>query len=120
MDTFSEKELERLKKLEQLRRLLQTILGSHIRLLIVGFVVILALILTLTYLRAVHSPKRYEAQAILYYYPKQTGNIQAYNAKYVLQVLSRNDLRHQFLLENAHLGDNNDTPPQIKIGRAHV
>ena len=61
MDTFSEKELEQLKKLEQLRRLIQTILGAHLRLLIATFVIILIVILVSVYLAAVRSPVRYEA-----------------------------------------------------------
>ena len=105
MDTFSEKELERLRKLEQLRRLLQTILGSHLRALVAVFVVILTAILGTVYIKAIYSPERYEAQVILYYYPKQTKNISSYNAKYVLQVLARSTLRQQFLQENGFYGD---------------
>ena len=82
MDTFSEKELEQLKKLEQLRRLLQTILREHVRLLVAVFVIVLSAILLSVYLKAVYSPVRYEAQAMLYYYPKHTANIRPYDGKY--------------------------------------
>ena len=96
MDTFSEKELEQLKKLEQLRRLIQTILGAHLRLLIAVFVIILIVILVLVYLSAARSPVRYEAQAMLYYNPKQTSDIRPYNAKYVQQMLTRKELKIKF------------------------
>ena len=119
MDTFSEKELERLKKLEQLRRLLQTILGNHIRLLLIVFVAILAAILMTVYLKAVFSPARYEAMAILYYYPKQTGRVPSYNSQYVLQVLARSNVRQQFLKE--HGFDPNDRKnPRPKLMVAAV
>ena len=116
MDTFSEKELERLKKLEQLRRLLQTILGSHLRALVAVFVIILIAILAIVYFKAVYSPERYESQVILYYFPKHTQNISAYNAKYVLQVLARSTMRQQFLQDHGFSGvDKNQVAPKITV-----
>ena len=111
MDTFSEKELERLKKLKQLRQLLQTILGSHLRLLIAVFLIILVAILVIVYVKAYLSPERYEAQAILHYRPEKSDNIPAENAQYVLQVLSKNAMRDQFLKqENINRNDKNERP----------
>ncbi len=116
MDTFSEKELERLKKLEQLRRLLQTILGNHLRALVAVFVIILVVILAIVYIKAVYSPERYESQVILYYYPKQTQNISSYNAKYVLQVLARSSVRQQFLQEHGFSGgEKSQAVPKIMV-----
>ena len=116
MDTFSEKELERLKKLKQLRQLLQTILGSHIRLLIVVFLLILGAIITIVYLKAMFSPERYEAQAILYYRPEKTLNKPAEDGKYVLQILSKSDLQDQFLNDVSNGQDaNSNTRPRITV-----
>lgn len=116
MDTFSEKELERLKKLKQLRQLLQTILGSHIRLLIVIFLVILGAIMSIVYLKAMYSPERYEAQAILYYRPEKTLNIPAEDGKYVLQILSKSTLQNQFINENSSVqSGNSSTRPKITV-----
>ena len=116
MDTFSEKELEQLKKLEQLRRLLQTILREHVRLLVAVFVIVLSAILLSVYLKAVYSPVRYEAQAMLYYYPKHTANIRPYDGKYVYQVLTRNAMRQQFFrTTGTDPGDKRNAPNQIKI-----
>jgi hypothetical protein len=116
MDTFSEKELEQLKKLEQLRRLLQTILKEHVRLLVAVFVIVLIAILLSVYLKAVYSPVRFEAQAMLYYYPKQTANIRPFDPKYVLQVLTRNAMRQQFYrVAGAEAGKTKYMPNQIKI-----
>jgi len=116
MDTFSEKELDRLKKLEQLRRLLQTILGSHLRLFIAIFVAILVTIMLLVYFKATLAPDRYEAQAMLYYYPKQTKNIRSYDGKFVLQLLTRNAMRHQFFQDTgADPHDKRHSPNRIQI-----
>ncbi|MBQ6352597.1 MAG: hypothetical protein IJJ28_04970, partial [Lentisphaeria bacterium] len=57
-------------------------------------------ILMTVYLRARFSPERFEASAILYYNPKQTGKISSYNSQYVLQVLARRDIRQKFLRES--------------------
>ena len=116
MDTFSEKELEQLKKLEQLRRLIQTILGAHLRLLIATFVIILIVILVSVYLAAVRSPVRYEARAMLYFNPKQTANIRPYNAKYVEQMLTRKELRTKFYKDlKIDLSDKRNAPNLIRV-----
>ena len=116
MDTFSEKELERLKKLKQLRQLLQTILGSHIRLLIAVFVLILVAILLIVYFKAMYSPERYEAQAILYYTPEKTINIPAEDGKYVLQILSQSTMQNKFINEIMHgQEENSSVRPKITV-----
>ena len=101
MDTLSEKELEQLNRLEQLGRLLKMIVGGHILLLIVVFAVALGSIVSVVYLNAVYSPERYEAQAILYYSPRETAHISADKSNYVLQVLTRSEMRNRFLEESS-------------------
>ena len=116
MDTFSEKELEQLKKLEQLRRLVQTILGAHLRLLVAVFVIVLITILVSVYLSAVRSPVRYEAQAMLYFTPKQTNNIRPYNSQYVQQILTRKELKTKFYKDlNINPDDKRNAPNLIQI-----
>ena len=96
MDTDSYNEMKRLEKLDEMRRAFQSILGSHIGLLVAFFMVILAGFLALFYVRAKSSSSRYEAKVILHYHPVKTKNIQPYNDKYVMHILNRESLRRQF------------------------
>ncbi|MBP5530456.1 MAG: hypothetical protein J6Y54_00295 [Lentisphaeria bacterium] len=101
--------------MKQLRQLLQTILGGHLRLLIAVFLVIFVAILAIVYIKAYLSPERYEAQAILHYRPEKGENIPSENAQYVLQVLSKNAMRDQFLKQENINRYNKNERPGIKV-----
>ena len=101
MDTDSYNELKRLEKLDEMRKAFQSILGSHIGLLVTLFVVVLAGFLALFYVKAKSSRARYEAKVILHYQPVKTKNVQPYNDKYVMHILSRESLRKQFAADLA-------------------
>ena len=96
MDTFSHNEQKRLEKLDEMRKVFQSILGSHIGLLLTLFVLVLAAFLTLFYIKAKHSGGRFEAKVTLHYQPVKTKNVQPFNGKYVMHILSRESLRKQF------------------------
>ena len=115
--TLSEKELERLNKLEQLGRLLKMILGGHVWLLVGFFVAALFVIMGGVYLNALCSPIRFEARAILYYHPRETSNISADKTNYVLQVLTRHETRKQFLEDSSDVfaHGNAKHPPQLMV-----
>ncbi len=99
MDESSDRELEQLEQIEQLRKLIQAILGNHICLLIVVFLFFLALFLTYVYWSVTHSPDRYQASIVLHYFPKETKKIEAYEAKYLVQMFNRQALIHKFFKE---------------------
>ena len=96
MDADSYNEVKRLEKLDEMRKAFQSILGSHIGLLVILFVVLLVGFLSLFYVKAKSSRARYEARVILHYQPVKTKNIQPYNDKYVMHILNRESLRKQF------------------------
>ena len=104
METLSRKEIEHLKKLELLRKILQLIFFKHIKLLTGLFVALLLLIFAFIYFFVTFSPTRYIARISLYYHPKQTKNINPYEAKYVLQMLNRETIRIRFYKETAENG----------------
>ena len=116
-NTLSEKELERLNKLEQLGRLLKMILGAHIWMLVASFAVALFIIMGCVYLAAVYSPIRYDAQAILYYHPRETPNVSADKPNYVLQVLTRSETRKKFLEDSSDVfaHGNGKKPPLLLV-----
>ena len=89
MSNETDKELEQLQKLDKLRKLVQTILGAHVTLLIVIFLLVLASVLTIAVLSVAYSPRRYLARLNLCYLPKQKGKISHYDEKYVLDILKR-------------------------------
>ncbi len=99
MDDSTERELEQLEKLEQLRKLVQAILGRYLVWLIVVFLIFLAAFLYATYLMVSHSSDRFMATIILHYFPKNTSKIQAYDAKYLVQMFNRQALLHKFYKE---------------------
>ena len=113
MEALSRKEIERLKKLELLRKLLQLIFFKHIKLLLGLFASLLLVIFVVIYFIVTQSPMRYIARISLYYYPKQTRNITSLDAKYVLQLLNRQTVRHRFYEETAENG--NRIPCAISI-----
>ena len=102
MDIDSYNEAKRLEKLHEMRKVFQSILGSHIGLLVTLFVVVLAGFLVLSYVKAKYSMTRYEAKVILHYQPVKTKNIQPYNDKYVMHILNRVSLRKQFMVDLAN------------------
>lgn len=116
MNDFSEKEREHIRDFEEFRKLIQMILYSHLKLLSIFFGVVLLVIMLFSYFKVTYSSVRYEAQAMLYYHPKQTNNIKPYSAKYVLQMLIRKSVRQQFFqeLKNTH-PELSGEPGQIRI-----
>ena len=104
MEPLSRKEVERLKKLELLRKLIQHILFRHMKLLLCLFISLLLVIFVWMYFYIAMSPMRYCANISLYYYPKQTRNINAFDTKYVLQLIDRQTIRHRFYEETSENG----------------
>ena len=99
MDDSSNRELEQLERIEQLRKLVQAILGNHVWLLVVVFFLFLAGLLSFVYMSVTHSEDRYHATIVLHYYPKHTQKIEAYDAKYLVQMFNRQALLHKFYKE---------------------
>ena len=114
MEKLSRKELERLKKLELLRKLLQSILVKHIRLLLGIFAVALLLVFIFIYLYVTLSPTRYTAEITMYYTPKQSRNIGKYDSKYVLQMLNSQTTRLGFY-EEIKDGNANNSKKSCRI-----
>lgn len=96
MEKLSEKELEQLRKLAQLRKFVQTILAERVWLLAAIFLSSLVAVTAMLYYRVVASPERYFSQVNLHFYPKQTDRIKAYDDKYVLQLLNRQTIVNRF------------------------
>ena len=97
MSAESDRELEQMENLDKLRKLVQTILGSHLVLLAVLFVLILGAILAFVAVSGAYSPRRYQARLTLCYQPKQKGKIGQYDDKYVLMILNRQTTRLHFV-----------------------
>lgn len=97
MDAESEKELEQMRKLDRLRKLVQTILRSHLLFLGITFFIILCVVLTFVIFHVTHSQSRYLARLTLCYQPKQTGKIGQYDDKYVYLILNRQTTRMNFV-----------------------
>ena len=97
MDESTDKELERLRQLDQLRKLIQLILGGRLIFLGILFSIILAGIIAVIYLRVTRSQTRYVARLSMHYYPKQTGKIKPYEQKFLLQMFNRPALRKNFI-----------------------
>jgi len=97
-EDFSEQEQEQaqLRKLDQLRKLVQTILGHHLFLLIIIFILILGAVLSFVLMQVSYSSSRYLARLNLCYQPKQKGKIGQYDDRYVLQILKRKSTRVSF------------------------
>ena len=96
MSDESEKELEQLQKLDKLRKLVLTILGTHWILLIVIFILVLAAVLSSVAISVSYSSSRYVAKLNLSYLPKQRGKINPYDEKYVLGILKRQSTQINF------------------------
>ena len=82
MSDESDRELEQLQKLDKLRKLVLTILGTHWILLIVVFFLVLAAVTTAVVVSVSYSSSRYVARINLCYLPKQRGKINPYDEKY--------------------------------------
>ena len=95
-DEYSDKEQAQLRKLDQLRKLVQTILGHHILLLVIVFILILGAVLSSVLMVVLYSPSRYLARLNLCFQPKQKGKIGQYDDRYVLQILKRKSTRVSF------------------------
>ena len=97
MEENTDKELERLKQLDQLRKLIQLILGGRLLFLVLVFVILLAGIMAIIYLRVTRSPVRYVSRLSMHYYPKQTGKVKPYEQKFLMQMFNRPALRNNFV-----------------------
>ena len=96
MDPEMEREREQLRKLDKLRKLILTILRTHVWTIIIIFVLILAALLALVGICEVYSPTRYLARLTLCFHPKHQGKIGQYDDKYVLRILNRYSTREVF------------------------
>ncbi|MBO4633328.1 MAG: hypothetical protein J5858_15535, partial [Lentisphaeria bacterium] len=99
MDFESEKEQERVKKLDKLRKLCQSILGNHLLLLIISFLLILSAISIFVLVSISYSPSQYLARLTLCFHPKQKGKIGQYDDRYMLRILNRQTLKINFIRE---------------------
>ncbi|MBO4648324.1 MAG: hypothetical protein J5806_09230 [Lentisphaeria bacterium] len=98
--------MEQLRKLDKLRKQVQTILSTHYLLLIIIFVLILGAFLTFLGIQATYSPSRYLARLTLCFHPKHKGKtIGQYDDKYVMRILNRRATRQRFCEQ----GDVKDT-----------
>ena len=97
MDNETEKELEQLRKLDKLRKLIQSILRNHLWMIIVVFGLILTSLLVFIGVRGAHSPTRYLARLTLCFHPKHQGKIGQYDDKYVLRILNRKSILAAFV-----------------------
>lgn len=116
MDAETDKELEQIRKLDKLRKLVQTILGTHITLLIIFFILVLAAILTFMMMSVSRSPSRFQAILTLFYQPKQHGKIGQYDDKYVLQILKRQTTKALFIKQ----GDRSEEAMRTQVMRRTV
>ena len=98
MEETTKQELERINKLDQIRKQIQLILGSHIYLLLIAFLLFLAVTISYVYMHVVSSPYRYTARLALHYYPKETGSVKAYDDRFVVQICSSATLKERFFL----------------------
>ena len=93
----SEQELEKLRHLDKLRKLVRTLLGRHLPLLIVSFILIFSGILLSVGLAVTTSSQRYVSRLMLCFQPKQKGKVGQYDDRYVLQILNRRASRLRFV-----------------------
>ena len=97
MDFESENELERIRKLDKIRKLCQSILGNHLLLLIISFLLILSAISIFVLVSISYSPSQYLARLTLCFNPKQKGKIGQYDDRYMLRILNRQTVRLNFI-----------------------
>ena len=100
MERLSEKELEQLRKLGQLRKFVKTMLAQRIWLLVMIFAGSLIAAVSLLYYRVVTSPERFFSQVTLHFYPKETKLIKACDDRYILQLLNRQAVVNKFHSED--------------------
>ncbi|MBP5182085.1 MAG: hypothetical protein J6331_03540 [Lentisphaeria bacterium] len=103
-DEDSELELEQLRKLDKLRKLLQRILLAHCWLLTTIFFLVLGSLLAFVVIQTKYSPKRYLARLTLCFHPKHKGKLGQYDDKYVARILNRYSTKQAF----AEQGDGKD------------
>lgn len=119
MDSLSENELERLKKLEEIKRHFQALLGNHLPLVALLFVLWLIGLSLLAYLKVASAPDRYTASVSLHYIPAASKYFAPYDAKYVFQLLNRREQYNDFLdgLEQERGGEKTMSPERARRGR---
>ncbi len=105
MEKLSEKELEQLRKLGQLRKFVKTILAERLWLLTGIFLASLFVAIALLYYKVVESPERYFSQVTLHFYPKETKLIKACDDRYILQLLNRQTVVNKFRSEGEEPGE---------------
>jgi len=107
----SEQEQERMRQLDKLRKLVRTLLGHHIPLLIVSFILIFGGILLSVGLAITTSSQRYVARVTLCFQPKQKGKIGQYDDRYVLQILNRRASKLKFV----EAGERGGSDPRKRV-----
>ncbi|MBO4303310.1 MAG: hypothetical protein J6A21_01855 [Lentisphaeria bacterium] len=103
-DEDTELELEQLRKLDKLRKLLQSILMAHRWLLTTIFFLVLGSLLAFVVIQTKYSPTRYLARLTLCFHPKHKGKLGQYDDKYVARILNRYSTKQAF----ADQGDGKD------------
>ncbi len=112
-EDYSDKELAQLRKLDQLRKLVQTILGHHILLMVIIFILVLGAVLSSAFMTVAYSATRYLARLNLCFQPKQKGKVGQYDDRYVLQILKRKSTRDSFCSQK----DGKDAKREQIVGR---
>ena len=96
MELEQEREEEQLRKVDKLRKLIQAILRSHVVLLLVVFLVVLAAFVAFVAAWSSFSSTRYQAKLTLCFHPKHKGKISHYDDRYLLRILNRRATRDTF------------------------
>ena len=107
----SEQEQERMRQLDKLRKLVRTLLGHHIPLLVFSFFLILGGTLFSVGFAVTTSSQRYVARVTLCFQPKQKGKVGQYDDRYVLQILNRRASKLKF----AKAGERDGSDPRKKV-----
>lgn len=96
LDREAEREQEQLRKLDKFRKLALTMMGRHVWLILIVFMLILGALLVFVGLRGTYSPTRYLARLTLCFHPKHQSKIGQYDDKYVMRILNRRITREKF------------------------
>ena len=128
MDYESAKELEQMRNLDKLRKLILGIFRNHIGLLVISFLLVLLALVIFISMQVKYSPTRYLARLTLCFQPKHKGKIGQYDDKYILRLLNRRSTRRNFstkgdgrdlwrkrVAENIHISTDKKQPHTFSI-----
>ena len=96
MELEQQREEEQLRKVDKLRKHIQAILRTHVVLLVVIFLIVLAAFAGFVAALSSFSATRYQAKVTLCFHPKHKGKIGHYDDRYLLRILNRRATRDTF------------------------